>query len=76
MRFLFLLILFAILSSCFGPVKELKYQIEDSMAEDEPITEPVKIKKIAQTKSAEILWQSSIKGDLNEGFNLFYRDDK
>ncbi len=76
MRFLFLLILFAILSSCFGPVKELKYQIEDSMAEDEPITEPVKIKKIAQTKSAEILWQSNIKGDLNEGFNLFYRDEK
>ena len=43
MKYIFALLIALTTSSCFfGPVKELKYQIEDSFDEGESLTEPKK----------------------------------
>ena len=42
MKYIFALLIALITSSCFfGPVKELKYQIEDSFDEGESLSEPI-----------------------------------
>tara|TARA_B100000035_G_C21037096_1_gene571653 strand:+ start:6613 stop:7902 length:1290 start_codon:yes stop_codon:yes gene_type:complete len=65
MKNIFALFVALITSSCFfGPVKELKYQIEDSFDEGESLTEPKKISNFQQTKSTEIIWKSKLEGNL------------
>ena len=60
------------LSSCFfGPVKELKYQIEDTLDEGKPLVEPTKIKNISQTKAAVVTWQSDLEDHPNSDSHLF-----
>ena len=70
----FILVIFSLffLSSCFfGPVKELKYQIEDTLDEGKPLVEPTKIKNISQTKAAVVTWQSDLEDYPNSDSHLF-----
>ena len=51
MRSIWLGCIALLLTSCvFGPVKELKYQIEDSWDEGKTVTEPTPLKQIYQKK--------------------------
>ena len=72
MKYIFALLIALITSSCFfGPVKELKYQIEDSFDEGESLTEPKKISNFPQTKSFEIIWKSQIESNPDNKTHLF-----
>ena len=72
MKYIFALLIALTTSSCFfGPVKELKYQIEDSFDEGESLTEPKKISNFPQTKSFEIIWKSQIKSNPDNKTHLF-----
>ena len=76
MRYIFALLIALIISSCvFGPVKELKYQIEDSFDEGESLTEPKQISNFPQTKSVEIIWKSQIEEKPNNKTHLFHSAD-
>ena len=73
MKYIFALLIALITSSCFfGPVKELKYQIEDSFDEGESLAEPNKISNFPQTKSFEIIWKTKIDGNLEHKAHLFH----
>lgn len=73
----FVLTLFFFLCSCLGPVKELKYQIEDSWEDSASFVDnptPLvdldnKIDILAQSKS-------SLSGDSKRNFKLAFSDDK
>lgn len=72
MKYIFALLIALTTSSCFfGPVKELKYQIEDSFDEGESLTEPKKISNFPQTKSFEIIWKSQIESNPDNKTHLF-----
>ena len=72
MKYIFALLIALTTSSCFfGPVKELKYQIEDSFDEGESLTEPKKISNFPQTKSFEIIWKSQIESSPDNKTHLF-----
>ena len=76
MKYIFALLIAVITSSCFfGPVKELKYQIEDSFDEGESLSEPNKISNFPQTKSFEIIWKSQIEGNPEHKTYLFHAED-
>ena len=61
MKYIFVLLINLLIVSCFfGPVKELKYQIEDSLDLENPEVLPRKILDIVQTKQAEILWSAEL----------------
>jgi outer membrane protein assembly factor BamB len=76
MKKIFALFIALITSSCFfGPVKELKYQIEDSFDEGEPLSEPSKISNISQTKSTKIIWRSKLESNLEHKTHLFHNND-
>lgn len=76
MKYIFAFLIALITSSCFfGPVKELKYQIEDSFDEGESLSEPNKISNFPQTKSFEIIWKSKIDGNLEHKAHLFQAAD-
>ena len=76
MKYIFALLIALITSSCFfGPVKELKYQIEDSFYEGESLSEPNKISNFPQTKSFEIIWKTKIDGNLEHKAHLFRTAD-
>ena len=76
MKYIFALLIAFSTSSCvFGPVKELKYQIEDSFDEGESLTEPKQISNFPQTKSIEIIWKSQIEEKPNNKTHLFQAED-
>ena len=76
MKYIFALLIALTISSCFfGPVKELKYQIEDSFDEGESLTEPKKILNFPQTKSFEIIWKSQIESYSDNKTHLFQAAD-
>lgn len=67
-----------LLSSCvFGPVKELKYQIEDAWDEGKPVNEPTPLKQIHQKKGTQILWEvNTNKIDSNKPLNIIVQNEK
>ena len=76
MKYIFALLIALITSSCFfGPVKELKYQIEDSFDEGESLTDPKQISNFPQTKSIEIIWKSQIESNQDNKTHLFHSAD-
>ena len=76
MKYIFALLIALITSSCFfGPVKELKYQIEDSFDEGESLAEPNKISNFPQTKSFEIIWKSQLESNPEHKTHLFHAKD-
>lgn len=76
MKSIFALLIALLSSSCFfGPVKELKYQIEDSFDEGESLTEPNTISNISQTKSTEIIWKSNLEGSSEHKNYLYHNKD-
>ena len=76
MKHIFALLIALITSSCFfGPVKELKYQIEDSFDEGESLTEAKQILNFSQTKSIEIIWSSQLESYPDNKTHLFHTAD-
>ena len=67
-----------LLSSCvFGPVKELKYQIEDAWDEGKPVNEPTPLKQIYQKKSIQMLWEvNANKIESNKPLNIIVQNEK
>jgi len=60
MRYLIVFLFLIYLSACVGPVKELKYQIEDSW-DSEPATEtPTELSDVNNEKNIETLWSTNI----------------
>ena len=60
MKKLIVLFLLFLLSGCVGPVKELKYQIEDGLNSDALEGTPSTLSDITNNKRIEILWTASI----------------
>ncbi len=72
----FYLSLIFLLVSCFGPVKELKYQIEDSR--DDPslfIDNPVDLAEIKNNFDINIVWSTNLSGDAKRNLTMVLHDD-
>jgi outer membrane protein assembly factor BamB len=78
MRSIWLGCIALLLTSCvFGPVKELKYQIEDSWDEGKTVTEPTPLKQIYQKKGTQTVWEVSTKSsDANKSLDFIVRNEK
>ena len=72
----FVSIVLSFLFSCIGPVKEIKYQIEDSWENSESFTdEPLPLKNVDNKFEITDLWSGAFKGRSARNFSVCKNDN-
>jgi len=74
----FFAISFIFLTSCFfGPIKELKYQIEDTFEDDpEGVINPVPAPVIENSLNLQVSWNKNFLGKPKNNYKFFYQGKK